>query len=79
MRRKPDNVSRELLQQHLRQVHWGLVSSTFTQKQKFDRLQGKKRPTKNMKKENLVKNLTNKSLEPAAVSILGKSLNYAPV
>jgi hypothetical protein len=59
------------------QAYWDLVSVNFTQKQKFHRLQGKQSPTKNMQEEKAVINLTNKPLEPAAVSILGKGLNYA--
>jgi hypothetical protein len=43
----------------------------------LDRLRGKQSPTKNIPEEKLVINLTNKPLEPAAVSILGKGINYA--
>jgi tRNA(His) 5'-end guanylyltransferase len=58
-------------------AYWAIVSANLTQKQKFDRLRGKQNPTKNMQEAKLVINLTNKPLEPAAASNLGKGLNYA--
>jgi hypothetical protein len=59
------------------QAYWALASANFKQKQKFDRLQGKQSPIKNMQEQKLVIKLTNKPLEPAAVSTLGKGLSYA--
>jgi hypothetical protein len=53
------------------------VSANFTQKQKLYRLQVRQSPQKNTQEEKLVINLTNKPLEPAAVSTLDNGLNYA--
>jgi phospholipase C len=59
------------------QAYWTSMSTTTTQKQKFIRLLGTQQPAKDMDPEKVVVNLTNRALDPAAISVLCKGLNYA--
>jgi hypothetical protein len=59
------------------QAYWTSISTTVMQKQKFSLLQGTQQPSKRKESEKVVVNIIKKALDPAAVSILSKSLNYA--
>jgi hypothetical protein len=59
------------------QASWILLSSTATQKQKFGRLQYTQQPTECIETGKVVVNLTNRALDPAAIAILSKGLNYS--
>jgi hypothetical protein len=59
------------------QASWILLYSTATQKQKFGRLQDTQQPTECIGTDKVVVNLTKRVLDPAAIAILSKGLNYA--
>jgi len=51
--------------------------ATSKQKRKFEHLHGKQHPVDQIDTSKVVINLSDKDLEPAAISILSKGLNYA--
>jgi hypothetical protein len=59
------------------QAHLSLLSTTATQKQKFGRLQDTEDATNRIDSDRVVVNLSKRALDPAALAILSKGLNYA--
>jgi hypothetical protein len=58
------------------QAYWTSMLTTAMQKQKFSHLLGTQQPAKSIDLEKVVVSLTNRALDPAAMSILSKGLNY---
>jgi hypothetical protein len=58
-------------------AHWILLPASATQKQKSGCFEDTQQPMKCIETDKVVVNLTNRALNPAAIAILSKGLNYA--